>query len=201
MHAATARPDVARLLDLMEESHRAVRAARSTAGWMDLDLTLGQLRFLHALNRAGSLSMGHVAEQLGVTLTTASQFVNRLERRGYVERLHRDDDRRVVECRLTDRGAEITAAMRGMQREVLGTLLANLKPGELQGPRAPLQPDAPTRGRGRAAPALRPIHRQPGRPGGRSVRRGPGGLRRCPDSSPGTSGRTGARSPSSWSCC
>ncbi len=132
MHAAPARPDVARLLDLMEESHRGVRAARSTAGWMDLDLTLGQLRFLHALNRAGALSMGHVAEQLGVTLTTASQFVNRLERRGYVERIHRDDDRRVVECRLTDRGGEITAAMRGMQREVLGALLANLKPRELK---------------------------------------------------------------------
>jgi DNA-binding MarR family transcriptional regulator len=132
VHAATARPDIARLLDLMEESHRAVRAARATAGWMDLDLTLGQLRFLHGLSRAGSLSMGHVAEQLGVTLTTASQFVNRLERRGYVERVHRDDDRRVVECRLTDRGAEITAAMRGMQREVLATLLSNLKPRELK---------------------------------------------------------------------
>jgi DNA-binding MarR family transcriptional regulator len=132
MHAATARPEIARLLDLMEESHRAVRAAHSTAGWMDLDLTLGQLRFLHSLNRAGSLSMGHVAEQLGVTLTTASQFVNRLERRGYVERLHRDDDRRVVECRLSDRGAEITAAMRGMQRDVLAALLANLKPRELK---------------------------------------------------------------------
>lgn len=116
----------------MEESHRVVRAARSTAGWMDLDLTLGQLRFLHALNRAGSLSMGLAAEQLGVTLTTASQFVGRLERRGYVERVHRDDDRRVVECRLTARGEEITAAMRGMQREVLGALLANLKPAELR---------------------------------------------------------------------
>jgi DNA-binding MarR family transcriptional regulator len=103
MHAVNDRPELARLLNLMEESQRTIHAARATSGWMDLDLTLGQLRFLHVLNRAGSLSIGHVAEQLGVTLTTASQFVNRLERRGYVERVHRDDDRRVVECRLTDR--------------------------------------------------------------------------------------------------
>jgi DNA-binding MarR family transcriptional regulator len=115
----------------MEESHRAVRFAQASAGWMDLDLTLGQIRFLHVLNRAGAMSIGHVAEQLGVTLTTASQFVDRLERHGYVERVHRDDDRRVVECRLTERGAAVTAAMRGMQREVLGALLGNLKPREL----------------------------------------------------------------------
>ena len=132
MHAANPRPELVRLLDLMEDSHRAVRFAQASAGWMDLDLTLGQIRFLHVLNRAGSLSIGHVAEQLGVTLTTASQFVNRLQRRGYVERVHRDDDRRVVECRLTERGAAVTAAMRGMQREVLGALLGNLKPRELR---------------------------------------------------------------------
>ena len=115
----------------MEESHRAVRSAQTSAAWMDLDLTLGQIRFLHILNRAGPMSIGHIAELLGVTLTTASQFVNRLERHGYVERLHRDDDRRVVECRLTERGAAVTAAMRGMQREVLGALLGNLKPREM----------------------------------------------------------------------
>jgi DNA-binding MarR family transcriptional regulator len=131
MHAAKARPEVTRLLDLMEESHRAARFAQANSGWMDLDLTLGQIRFLHVLNRAGPMSIGHVAEQLGVTLTTASQFVDRLELRGHVERVHRDDDRRVVECRLTERGAAVTAAMRGMQREVLGALLGNLKPREV----------------------------------------------------------------------
>jgi DNA-binding MarR family transcriptional regulator len=132
---STATPDQAtidRLLDVIEESHRLIRAGRAGAGWMDLDLTLGQLRFLHGLNRAGSLSIGHVADQLGVTLTTASQFVNRLERRGYVERVHRADDRRVVECRLTTRGADVTAAMRGMQRDVMRALLVNLRPGELR---------------------------------------------------------------------
>jgi DNA-binding MarR family transcriptional regulator len=132
---STANPDqptIDRLLDVIEESHRLIRSGRSSAGWMDLDLTLGQLRFLHGLNRAGSLSIGHVADQLGVTLTTASQFVNRLERRGYVERIHRADDRRVVECRLTPRGADVTAAMRGMQRDVMRALLVTLRPGELR---------------------------------------------------------------------
>jgi len=125
------RPELTRVLDLVEQSMRALRAGQPPASWMELDLTLGQIRFLHVLNRAGPMSIGHVAEMLGVTLTTASQFVNRLERHGYVDRVHRDDDRRVVECRLTERGEAVTSAMRGMQREVLGALLGNLKPREL----------------------------------------------------------------------
>ena len=131
MNAATARPEVARILDLMDETIRTARTGRPTSGWMDLDLTLGQIRFLHVLNRAGSMSIGHVAEQLGVTLTTASQFVSRLERHGYVQRVHGDEDRRVVECRLTERGIGVTVAMRGMQREAFASLLGNLKPREL----------------------------------------------------------------------
>ena len=67
-----------------------------------------------------------------MTLTTASQFVDRLERPGYVERVHRSDDRRVVECRLTPRGLELVAAMRGMQREGLARVLGLLEPDELR---------------------------------------------------------------------
>ena len=111
---------------------RATHASRQASGWMDLDLTLGQIRFLHILNRAGSMSIGQVAELLGVTPTTASQFVDRLETHGHVERTHRDDDRRVVECRLTKGGSEICSAMRGMQRESFAALLGNLKPRELK---------------------------------------------------------------------
>ena len=132
MHAATSRSDIDRVLDLIESTHRALRASHAASGWMDLDLTLGQIRFLHVLQREGSMSIGHVAELLAVTLTTASQFVDRLERPGYVERVHRDDDRRVVECRLTARGLAIPAAMRGMQREGFATLLGALGPRELR---------------------------------------------------------------------
>jgi DNA-binding MarR family transcriptional regulator len=67
-----------------------------------------------------------------VTLTTASQFVDRLERPGYVERAHRTDDRRVVECRLTPRGLDLIAGMRGMQRDGLARVLGMLEPDELR---------------------------------------------------------------------
>ena len=124
------RHDLQVLLDLIEESGRVMHAGGANAGWMDSELTLGQLRFIFVLAGKGSLSIGQVADHLGVTLTTASQFVDRLERPGYVERVHRSDDRRVVECRLTNRGLDLIAAMRGMQREGFSRLLSLLEPDE-----------------------------------------------------------------------
>jgi DNA-binding MarR family transcriptional regulator len=126
------RQDVQVVLDLIEESNKVMLAGGASAGWMDSELTLGQLRFIHVLAEERSLSISHVASHLGVTLTTASQFVDRLERPGYVERVHRMDDRRVVECRLTSRGRELIAAMRGMQRDGLAQLLRLLEPDELR---------------------------------------------------------------------
>jgi DNA-binding MarR family transcriptional regulator len=132
MSAATPiRPDIQAVLDLVETASGVMLAGGPGAGWMDSELTLGQLRFIHELAQARSLSIGQVASHLGVTLTTASQFVDRLERPGYVERAHRSDDRRVVECRLTPRGLELISAMRGMQRDGLARVLGFLEPDEV----------------------------------------------------------------------
>lgn len=130
--ATPIRPDVQAVVDLVEDATSVMLAGGPGAGWMDSELTLGQLRFIHELAQRDSLSIGQVAAHLGVTLTTASQFVDRLERPGYVERAHRTDDRRVVECRLTPRGLDLIAGMRGMQRDGLARVLGMLEPDELR---------------------------------------------------------------------
>ena len=126
------RREVQAVLDLVENVTSVMLAGGPGAGWMDTELTLGQLRFISELAGRRTLSIGQVADHLGVTLTTASQFVDRLERPGYVERVHRTDDRRVVECRLTPRGLELISAMRGMQRDGLARVLGFLDPDELR---------------------------------------------------------------------
>ena len=133
MSEATPIPeDVRAVLDLVQDATSVMLAGGASDSWMDSELTLGQLRFIHELAERHTLSIGQVASHLGVTLATASQFVDRLERPGYVERVHRSDDRRVVECRLTPRGLELIAAMQGMQREGLARVLGLLEPDELR---------------------------------------------------------------------
>jgi len=107
-----------RIADLLT-SAEAARPLVDPPSWMDADLTFGQLRLIYLLSHSGPQSIGQIAERFHVTLTSASQFADRVERQGLVERQHRRDDRRVVELQLTDAGHALVASMLGMQREVL----------------------------------------------------------------------------------
>jgi DNA-binding MarR family transcriptional regulator len=94
--------------------------------WVAQELTFSQLRLLFLLAKHGPSPMSRVADWLGVALPTASGTVERVERHGLVTRQHRLDDRRVVECGLTDAGRRLIDEMSGtrlqMMRQILGVL-------------------------------------------------------------------------------
>src|SRR5450830_1317303 len=94
--------------------------------WAHYDLTFGQLRLLFVLGRSGPVSIGQLADMLGVTDATASEFVDRVERRGLAIRSHRADDRRVVDCKLSDDGARLLAEIAGARQAAMREVLAIL---------------------------------------------------------------------------
>ncbi len=101
-------------------------------GWAAQELTFGQMRLLFLLGKHGPSPMSHIAEWLGVGLPAASGTVERVERHGLVERRHREDDRRVVDCQLTVAGRELLEGIAGMQRGVLRRTLGVLTGDELR---------------------------------------------------------------------
>ena len=128
VHAVSAQVEaVVQVVDRLWE-----RQAADVPGWAAQELTFGQVRLLFLLARRGSTSIGRVAEWLGVGLPTASGTVERLERHGLVERLHRLDDRRVVDCQLTVSGHELLEEIAGMRLDVLRRTLVVLTPAELE---------------------------------------------------------------------
>ena len=110
----------------------ATRPLVDPPSWMDADLTFGQLRLIYLLSHQGPQSIGQIADRFHVSMTSASQFADRIERQGLAERHHRSDDRRVVELRLTEAGHGLVASMLGMQREVLRDLFSVFTTAELQ---------------------------------------------------------------------
>jgi len=92
-----------------------------------LDLPIAQLRVLNVLGREASEhrpTMGEMAESLGVALSTATQIVERIEKRGLVQRAHGDpDDRRVVRLALTPQGRTLLNNRRRLRRERLARAL------------------------------------------------------------------------------
>jgi len=107
-------------------------ARRGPPQWVRHDLTFGQLRLLFFLARFGPISIGRLAELLDVTDATASEIVDRLQRRGLVSRSHAPDDRRRVECGLSEDGRKLLAEVSGARREVLRAALSTLDADELR---------------------------------------------------------------------
>ena len=83
-------------------------------------------------------SAGNLIRQLGVTKQAASQLIDTLVIRGYLERRVDPDDRRRMLIELTDRGRAAAAAVRAGVVAVDTELAELISPAELAGLRAGL---------------------------------------------------------------
>ena len=73
-------------------------------------VTARQLRIMDHLEDAGGTPLGDLARHLGVTPSTLSLTIDRLERKGYVSRKQGTADRRQVMLRLTRQGVRLRDA-------------------------------------------------------------------------------------------
>jgi MarR family transcriptional regulator, organic hydroperoxide resistance regulator len=85
--------------------------ASSGGAWMEIDLTLPQLRTLLILAEEGPLVIGQIAQRLGIGLSTGGHLVDRLVQAGLAERTEDSEDRRRTLARLTPKGEELHARL------------------------------------------------------------------------------------------
>jgi len=108
----------------------AVRRELAATGFDDLPQN-GPYVLGGMANRGGSLS--DLVTQLGVSKQSASQLIDILVLRGYLERHVNPDDRRRMEVVLTDRGRAAAKAVRTAVETVDDELSRRLSPTELGG--------------------------------------------------------------------
>jgi DNA-binding MarR family transcriptional regulator len=106
---------------------RAVRRARGASGaGAEHPLTLSQYSLLAPLTEKPEARIGELAEEAGITASTATRILDALERRGFVSRIRAPSDRRAVAVKLTPRGRAILRRqdewVRGLQRSFYGAL-------------------------------------------------------------------------------
>src|SRR5438105_2142454 len=91
--------------------------ASSGGAWMEIDLTLPQLRTLLILAEEGPLVIGQIAQRLGIGLSTGGHLVDRLVQAGLAERMEDSEDRRRTLARLTPAGEDLsTRLLSGIQQ-------------------------------------------------------------------------------------
>ena len=96
------------------------------------EMTPEQYWLLRILNRAGSLSIGELATELGITTSSATVACKRLEKIGLLTRERQAEDERVVQVALTEQGLAQIDAWRQRKRESLTGLLGVLDQHEQQ---------------------------------------------------------------------
>ena len=91
------------LADLVREHSSAVmRYAAATAKRMGLEAS--ELSALEHLQAAGPMTLGRLGERLSMSPGAVTALVDRLERKGYVERIPNPKDRRSALVRETEAG-------------------------------------------------------------------------------------------------
>ncbi|TMS00267.1 MarR family winged helix-turn-helix transcriptional regulator [Nonomuraea basaltis] len=82
-------------------------ALQRSDAWLDLDLTLPQLRVLFAVRRRTGCTVSELAQTLGRRLAATSALANRLVRAGLLRRVSDQDDRRRIRLELTDEAEQM----------------------------------------------------------------------------------------------
>ena len=113
----------------------AIRRQLAEAGFDDLPRNSAYI-LGGMVNHGGSASQ--LIRELGVTKQAASQLIDTLVLRGYLERATNADDRRRLTITVTERGQAAAAAVRQGVLEVDAALTELITPEELAGLRAGL---------------------------------------------------------------
>jgi DNA-binding MarR family transcriptional regulator len=101
--------------------------------WHHGAFSLIHLNVLTLLDADGPDSMSRLAEALDVSVASMTGIVDRMEKRGLVERRHSGADRRVVKVYPTEAGLDVFREIDLRRREALGKLLDQLADIELEG--------------------------------------------------------------------
>ena len=113
-----------RSINVIEE--RAVRTGEYQ------DVTANDMHVIEAIGTEGAKNMTSVARALDVTTGTLTIAVNSLVKKGYVDRVRSEEDRRVVLISLSEKGRRAYLHHRKFHDEMIGVIVEELTEEEQQ---------------------------------------------------------------------
>ena len=96
------------------------------------NLSITEIHTIEAIGTEGNRTMGEIAHDLRITVGTLTTAINRLIKKGYVERKRIEEDRRVVLVSLTDTGQAVFKAHSIFHKEMIDEIMENFEGYELE---------------------------------------------------------------------
>ena len=95
------------------------------------DLSMREIHIIEAISDAKTQNQtSAIAETLGITAGSLTVAVNTLERKGYIERVKDDKDKRVVRLCLTEKAKLPNERHKAFHHEMIDAVLSQLTPEE-----------------------------------------------------------------------
>jgi DNA-binding MarR family transcriptional regulator len=121
---------IQRILDCSEVIVQKTNPGRDRA-WLNVDLTMPQLKTLIRVTKTNGATSGQIASSLGVALSTITGIVDRLAEQGLVTRHEDARDRRITRVVATPRGREMVDELLQFRNEYITTILSRLTSDQL----------------------------------------------------------------------
>ena len=122
---------VAEVETLLRHVSASVRK-RGRAILVNFDVTPVQFDALTNIDRAGDLTIGDLSARLGLAYSTTTDLVDRMEQRGYVQRVRDAADKRVVRVRALASGRAVIEEVLAARRAYLSTVLDRVADADRQ---------------------------------------------------------------------
>ena len=96
------------------------------------DLSITEIHTIEAIGTEGNRTMGEIAHDLRITVGTLTTAINRLIKKGYVERKRIEEDRRVVLVSLTESGKSVFLTHSVFHKEMIDEILESFQGEDLE---------------------------------------------------------------------
>ncbi|MFL5731656.1 MAG: MarR family winged helix-turn-helix transcriptional regulator [Chloroflexia bacterium] len=131
-HGDTATVDaIDSILDLDNAQQQIMRNSWPEA-WLQINLPLGSTRALLAIEGRNARTPSRVAEVLGVSRTTVTGMLDRLEAEGLLTRAIDPTDRRCFVLQLTPKARELIEQIENHRRSRIEKALTGMEPANLE---------------------------------------------------------------------
>ena len=118
------------LVQLFNDILQIEKNAMNNTDFKDLSIT--EIHTIEAIGKEGNRTMGEIANDLRITVGTLTTAINRLIKKGYVERKRIEEDRRVVVVYLTESGKKVFDEHTLFHKEMIDEVAKNFEDYELK---------------------------------------------------------------------
>ncbi len=100
--------------------------------WIDLKMTIAQLKSLFFIADKGKTNFKKLADALGVTPPNITGIIDRLVEQGLVSRTENTEDRRIMLLQMTEKGQELIHKLHENRFQKMNSLMINMSEDEIK---------------------------------------------------------------------